>query len=299
MAPAVKVTAAYMPTPLRLRRFLAGVFLIEIEVDGDGFVEDFMFPDWATLRFNQIPGMAANTREGGSINFQFSVSGPRTQETYLRTGSVRQWGTLLHPLGWALLIGQSADKFANRLFDGMTTPAFAKFRPLAETLFGPEPDPKGELERLIDFFEALEPLDDPAAAKIAEVYTSIYDPRIETVAQLADRVQVNRRTLERLCNRAFGFGPKTVLRRQRFMRSLAHFTVDPSLKWIGAIDVAYHDQAQFVRDFHEFMGMTPSEYGQQAKLVVEPVMRERVRYATEVARELRKGGSWLKVGTKF
>lgn len=300
MAPAVKVTAEYMRTPPRLRRFLAGVFLIEIDIEGDGFVEDFMFPDWATLRFNQAPRMIANTRDGRAIrNFQFSVSGPRTQETYLRTGSVRQWGALLHPLGWALLIGEPAHEFANRLFDGMTTPAFARFRPLAETLFGPEPDRKGEFERLIDFFEALEPLDDPAAAKIAEVYTALYNPEIETVAQLAERVQVNRRTLERLCNRAFGFGPKTVLRRQRFMRSLALFTVDPSLKWIGAIDASYHDQAQFVRDFHDFMGMTPSEYGQQAKPLIEPVMRERVRYAREFTRELRKRGAWREAGLEF
>jgi AraC-like DNA-binding protein len=38
--------------------------------------------------------------------------------------------------------------------------------------------------------------------------------------------------------------------------------LDPSLKWIGALDGHYHDQAQFVREFREFMGMTPRQYAQ-------------------------------------
>ena len=293
MPPSCKVTAEYMSTSPRLQRYFAGVFLIEIEVEGDGFIEDFMFPDWATLRFNHVPLVGGATRGGQALGkATFSVSGPRTQEAYLRTGTIRQWGVLLHPLGWALLVGAPAHEYANRLADGMTDPAFAKFRPLAETLFGPEPDRQGELDRLTGFFDGLEPLRDPSARSIAEVYEALYDPEIDTVPELVERSGVSRRTLERLCQRAFGFSPKTLLRRQRFLRSLTAFTVDPTLRWMGAMDAAYHDQAQFVRDFREFMGMTPSEYGQLSKPVVEPVIRERTRYAREVARELKEGASW-------
>ena len=78
-----------------------------------------------------------------------------------------------------------------------------------------------------------------------------------TVAELVRRSGASQRTVERLCRRAFGFTPKLLLRRQRFMRSLADFVLDPTLKWIDAIDSQYHDQAQFVRDFRQFMGMTP------------------------------------------
>lgn len=284
MSPGCRTSVKYMRLSPGLHRYFVGVFLLEIEVDGDGLVEDFMFPDWATLRFSHVPKTVANP--GGSEQAggcQFSVSGPRTQEIYLRTGSVRQWGAVIHPAGWASLIGEPADQYANRLFDGMSTPAFEKFRPLAGTLFGPEADPDGELKRLTRFFEALEPIDDPAVDKIAKVHTALFDPEIQTVAQLAGRVAMSRRTLERLCKRAFGFPPKTVLRRQRFMRSLAHFTLDPSLKWVGAMDPTYHDQAQFVRDFHEFMGMTPTQYHQLAKLVAWPMMRERVHHLRDLA----------------
>lgn len=59
------------------------------------------------------------------------------------------------------------------------------------------------------------------------------------------------------------------------MRSLVQYLFDPSLHWIGAMDSSYHDQAQFVRDFHRFMGMSPSEYAASPRPVLEAVMRAR------------------------
>lgn len=287
MPPACSVTVQYMHPSPKLRRFFAGLFLIEVEVDGDGTIEDFMFPDWATLRFNQSPRVSGQTRDGKLLpDARFMASGPRVQETYLRTGTVRQWGALISPLGWASLIGEPASAFANGLFDGMTTAAFAKFRPLAETLFGPEPDPAGELQRLTEFLESLEPRPEPAADKIEAIFAALYNPEIDTVTGLARWVGVSSRTLERICSRVFGFAPKILLRRHRFLRSLSQFTADPSLKWIGAMDASYHDQAQFVRDFHEFMGMTPTAYCQLPKPIVEPVLLQRVKYARELTRGL-------------
>ena len=104
-------------------------------------------------------------------------------------------------------------------------------------------------------------------------------PRSALSAELVERVGAGQRTVERLCLRAFGFAPKLLLRRQRIMRSIAQFMLDPSLKWIGAIDSHYHDQAQFVRDFHEFMGTTPREYAARPHPVLLTFMRERSRIA--------------------
>lgn len=280
MATACNVEARYLPPSPRLRRFFGGIFLIEIQPDGDGFVEDFMFPDWAGLRFNDRAAISGNTREGEPIGRTlFAVSGPHSHEVYLRTGALREWGALVHPLGWSLLVGKPAHEYANRVVDGMTDPTFAQFRPLADELFGPIPDPVGELRRFTQFFEAIVPLENPAAPEIARIYSALIEPSDGSVSGLADRAQVTRRTLERLCLRSCGFPPKLLLRRQRFLRSLAHFTVDPSLKWIGAIDETYHDQAQFIRDFREFMGMTPREYGQRRKPIVTSLIRERARHA--------------------
>ncbi|OYZ44726.1 MAG: hypothetical protein B7Y31_02385, partial [Novosphingobium sp. 16-62-11] len=69
-----------------------------------------------------------------------------------------------------------------------------------------------------------------------------------------------------------------LLRRQRFMRSLVQYMLDPTLHWIGAIDSHYHDQAQFVRDFHRFMGMSPREYAATPKPILQEVMRARQEF---------------------
>ncbi|WP_052223213.1 AraC family transcriptional regulator [Novosphingobium malaysiense] len=282
MPSACKVTANYLGSSPELSRYFAGIFHIEITVRDGGSIEDIMFPDWATMRFNQEPVVAGETRDGGQIDTSiFTVSGPRSQEVYIRTGTIRQWGVLIHPLGWALLVGEPAHEYANRSVDGMQDPAFEKFRPLAKSLFARERDPQAELRRLTDFFRAMEPFDEPAEKTIAKVYEALFNREIDSVAKLADEAGLNRRSLERLCRRTFGFPPKLLLRRQRFMRSLTDFTVDPSLKWIGALDASYHDQAQFVRDFRYFMGMTPTEYGNRHKPVIESVIRERARYGRE------------------
>ena len=99
------------------------------------------------------------------------------------------------------------------------------------------------------------------------------------MAELSERAGIPAYTLERLCRRHFGFAPQLLLRRQRFMRSLAQFMLDPSLKWIGAMDGHYHDQAQFARDFHRFMGMGPREYSSRPHPILAEVMRARFEEA--------------------
>jgi len=59
-----------------------------------------------------------------------------------------------------------------------------------------------------------------------------------------------------------------LLLRQRFLRSLARFMLDPSMAWIDTMDHHYYDQAQFTRDFQRFMGMSPREYAARPKPIL-------------------------------
>jgi methylphosphotriester-DNA--protein-cysteine methyltransferase len=73
--------------------------------------------------------------------------------------------------------------------------------------------------------------------------------------------------VERFSRRYFGFPPKRLLRRQRFLRSLAARLTAPDLNWSKSLDAQYHDQAHFTRDFHDFMGMSPRAYLDMPRLV--------------------------------
>lgn len=290
-----EVTVRYFPTSEPLRRYFANIVYSEVIVHDASQVEDHLFPDWAILHFHTTPEMARDAspeaRDGkGGMPCNFLVVGPRSRGIVYRTGTIRQWGITLHPLGWALLASSPADQFANCIADGKIDPVFARFRPLTATLFGPQADIAAELARIIAFCEQLSTIDDARARTITDIFITLIRPDLETVEELAQRAGISRRTLERLCRRAFGFTPKTLLRRQRFLRSLMQFSRDSSLKWIGAIDPHYHDQAQFVRDFREIMGTTPTEYDLHNKPIAAPLMRDRARYAEEMARRMRGEG---------
>jgi AraC-like DNA-binding protein len=199
-------------------------------------------------------------------------------------GPTRLWGVGLLPwAGRSSSRGEAAD-LANAVADGNTHPAFASFRPLAAALFGPEPDVEAEFARISAHFLARigEPLADEE--RIVAVHEALVDPEINSVTALVERTGGTTRTIERVCRRAFGFAPKQLLKRQRFMRSLAQFMLDPKIKWSGAMDGLYHDQAQFVRDFRQFMGMTPRQYAARATPILTAVMRERARISAPPCR---------------
>jgi len=230
-------------------------------VEHGGTVMDRLHPEWANLRIADRPAFSATAMDGGQIHQSiFALTGPSSHALPFEVPTCRLWGVGLLPLGWAKFTGVAAFDLANKVCDGMTHPDGAVFQPLAQSLFGPEPDEEAELARITDYFRARlasAPKDD---ARVLRLHTALIDPQVASVADLAEATQSSGRTVERLCKQAFGFAPKMLLRRQRFIRSLAQFMLDPSLKWIGAMDSHYHDQAHFLRDFREFMGMTPGQY---------------------------------------
>ncbi len=280
MSAANEFQARFCPPPEPLRRYFTTFYTTEWNVPDGGEVEDHILPEWANLRIHSHNGPASWNIKGEAFpQSNFPATGPSSQAIRFRIKSSRMWGIGLLPLGWAKFVGIPAAELADRAVDGYSHPAFASFLPLAETLFGDEPDPEGELARITAHFMARlkEPI--PDEARILSIHAALVDPETVTVADLVDRAGTSQRTVERMCHRYFGFTPKMLLRRQRFMRSLSDYVVDPSLKWIGAIDSQYHDQAQFVKDFRQFMGMTPRKYAALDKPLLGAVMKERARFS--------------------
>lgn len=278
MSSDLSISVRFHAPPEDLRRYFTTFYITEFELTEGQTVSDSLQPEWANLRiFNGVQPRSWLNGEARQTWSSFPVTGPSVRSINFEIGTCRMWGIGLLPLGWARFVGHPAADHANLVADGWSHPSFAHFVPLAEGVFGDEPDETGELQRIIDFFRALKGKTDADEARIVDIHGAMVDPALATVSELVERVGASQRTIERIAQRAFGFSPKVLLRRQRFMRSLAQFMLDPSLKWIGAIDSHYHDQAQFVRDFREFMGMTPREYASMPHPVLEMFMRERAR----------------------
>ena len=279
----------YLPSEA-LRPHFTTFYITEITVPDGGRVTDWLHPEWANLRVcsGDLPDSeVAGSRYGNSIA---PFTGPTSTTVRFTVGTVRMWGVGLLPLGWARLVGVPAHDYANRIFDAHVEPALAPFRSLVDGVFGPEPDEAAELARIEAHFAARMHGTVPDEARIVACHQALVDEDISTVAEMGEAACLPSHTLERLCRKHFGFPPRLLLRRQRFMRSLAQYMLDPSLRWIGAIDSHYHDQAQFVRDFHAFMGMSPSEYGGMPHPVLSGVMKARQEAAGAAVQALHLPG---------
>lgn len=263
-----------------MRPYFTTFYITEIDAGADGRVADHLHPEWANLRIvSGVLPVSELLREAPVGNLAGIVTGPTSTALRFTAGTSRIWGIGLLPLGWAKFVGASAHAFADRLCDPATEPSLSPLCPLVDTLFGPEPDEAAELARITRHFEDLASRTVPEEARIRATHHALVDPEVATVAAMAEHAGLPTHTLERVCRRHFGFPPSLLLRRQRFMRSLSQYMLDPSLTWIGAIDSHYHDQAQFVREFHRFMGMSPSAYAALPHPVLAGVMRARMAAA--------------------
>ncbi len=272
-----------------LRRFVTTYYRTDVVCSlQTRWLEDWLHPEWANVRF--LGGVSAQSVVGPGPLAPcpaFTVTGPTSQAVRFRLGTGHNWGIGLLPLGWARLFAAGASDYADRFVDGRADPVFAAFAPLAEALTTSDGDHVAELA-LIEAHMArlLEGPARPGEAAILAIHAALVDPDTLTVGDIAARVGMTVRSLERLSRRAFGFPPKLLLRRQRFLRSLAQFMMDPSRKWLGTLDCTYHDQSHFVRDFRRFMAMSPTEYARLPKPFLAAAAHARMAAAGEAVQGL-------------
>jgi AraC-like DNA-binding protein len=256
------------------------------------WMEDYLHPEWANLRF--LSGAETQSMIGPGEPQpcpDFTVTGPTSRAMRFRMRSGRCWGIGLMPAGWAALFAAQADDYADRFVDGAADSVFAGFVPLACALAASDGDYAGELALIEQHVGALLAGAAPPDPAVAALTHALLDPELVAVTQLAESMGMTIRSIERLSRRAFGFPPKLLLRRQRFLRSLARFMLDPSLGWIGSLDCHYHDQSHFVRDFRRFMGMSPSAYAKLDKPILAAAARGRMAIAGQAVQGLHGGAA--------
>lgn len=273
--------------PERLSRYFTTFYLTEIDVPSGGRVTDRLHPEWANLRVysgdlpdSELPGQPPFG--GAAANF----TGPTSTTLRFTVGTSRIWGIGFLPLGWARFLKVQANLHADHIYAVESAPFLSGFRPLADSIFGEAVDEAAELQRIIDFFNHALERSDEEDPRILPAHAALMNADVSSVSEMAEAAHLPGHTLERICRRYFGFTPRLLLRRQRFMRSLTQYMLDPTLKWVGAMDGHYHDQAQFVREFRAFMGMTPRHYASLDHPILSAIMLARARFAGKAVQTL-------------
>ena len=276
LAATCDITVRFHEPPADLAPFFTTFYRADFHVP-DGPVSDALQPEWGGVRMFSGTPPRATIGDCAVISSDIQAQGPTTQPIVFEMANCSLWGFGLLPLGWATFMGVPAHDYANRIFDGRTEPAFARFAPLADRLTADIARQDAEYRAIVDFFRSEIECHTADRDRILSIHQMLLDPDVTDVASMAVSAGLSQRTLERVSLRAFGFPPKQLLRRQRFMRSLAQFMIDPSKGWLDAMDETYFDQSQFVRDCHDFLGMAPTDYAAMNHPVMSAFMRERMK----------------------
>lgn len=223
-------------------------------------VSDHLLAGPGNVRF-QLAGEWRLTADGVHMPTpqQSALFGPTDRAAvFASTGRAIMLGAGLTPLGWAKLFDADASRLANRVRELSDFVGAADADRLYRDLTAAADD--AQIAAVLDaWFAARAAVRRPPDPRVATIHRELLAPHAD-VASLAAAVGAPERTLHRLCLRAFGFTPKSLLRQKRFLRTLEQVrgVLDQPLS--GLIDDAYYDQAHFNRDFRQFMGMTPTEY---------------------------------------
>ncbi|MDB5423834.1 MAG: hypothetical protein JWQ29_1250 [Phenylobacterium sp.] len=261
----------HLPAPA-LRELVTSYYWIESAGPLNGQVH----PEWVNIRFS-IAGVWVTRMQGRSNPpRRSSIFGPTDRTATFETPDGGGFfGIGLTPLGSARLIGGDISRLANGVAE-------------LGDLLGPDGDEIARsLGRLPDDGAAAAFIDEillacAARAPVADpmvltVHRALVEGDLGDVAAFAGRVGVSERTLNRICRRVFGFAPKRLLRRQRFLRTLDRLRDRLDLPLSELLEDGYYDQAHFIREFRAFMDTTPSDYFNSPREVLRRAAVERQR----------------------
>ncbi|MCT2558313.1 helix-turn-helix domain-containing protein [Tsuneonella sp. YG55] len=254
----------WQPAPA-LRALVSGYHLYRIGSSVGEPQTDAFQPAGAILRFTLgKPGNWCVQPPRGSWQAVPPVAlfGPSSGITWSRSGPGQTIGVGILPRGWARLSRVPASEWTDRVAEPgealrIDTTALARALEAAA-------DDDDAIPAILDAaLVAAMPWPSRNEDVIAAFEEALLERGISKVEELARRIGRPRHTTERLAKRIFGFPPKLLIRRARFLRSLHALGECGANSPSGsarAIDYGYTDYSHFIRDAHGFLGMSPQAF---------------------------------------
>lgn len=165
----------------------------------------------------------------------------------------------VNPLGWARFVAAAADGIRDRIVPlaDLMPPQFV--RDLTDALRASDHD-LAVKAILDDAFARILPPPDPIEPVIAQIADVFGDRDVHDLTTAAERVGISPATLQRVCKRYFGFSPKLLMMRARFVRHVAAMLIADTPVDHSQTPPGYHNVPHFLRDANRFLGMTPRRF---------------------------------------
>jgi AraC-like DNA-binding protein len=281
LQPVPEVEVRFAQPAEALRPFIPAYW--DVVVEGEGVVEDLLRPEWTNIRLISKGDWAFGPSPSQLQPFtgRAIVHGVAHRAQWVRGSEGLAFCIPIFPMGWHRLIGAKASDFANHL------------SPL-EAMFGSDGDRLYNAVMAVDSLEGrvaaadsffLERLSrtkrGPLADHIEAVSLAVADPACGTVAELSERTGLSQSQLARLTHANFGFSPKMLIRRERFLRMLHSMQAMSVGEWPQFLDPQYTDQSHMIRDFKHFIGMAPTRYFAMERPLLIAVVKTLMRLMAE------------------
>lgn len=175
------------------------------------------------------------------------------------TGPFACFGAGLMPAGWSALIGPDADELADEAVDLRAVCGVA-----ADDACDAIADASDDAARVAAadrFFKAL--LERPRAVpawflRLTDDWlTATPDPRVDALVAASG---MSARQVERWSRRHYGASPKLLARKYRALQAAVRLGTGEARTWSEAAGDAFYDQSHFIREFKQFVGMTPARF---------------------------------------
>ncbi|MDR6554394.1 AraC family transcriptional regulator [Paenibacillus qinlingensis] len=106
------------------------------------------------------------------------------------------------------------------------------------------------------------PAQDEQVIVVNQIVDYVYEqPEITKVDAICEHFRMNIRTLQRLFDQYVGVSPKWVIKIARIQSAAETTDGNDTHNWAKlSMDLGYHDQSHFIKDFKSILGQTPEEY---------------------------------------
>ncbi len=267
------------PDP-RLNGLITSYYLMTTVNGAHVEIDDYLLPEWSNLRcqvqgsvnvhgLDGCPGAYLACPPPQNMLFGSTVEARRIE----LSGVVRIIGAGIFPRGWHEFFGVPAGGWTHKIggvCDIWGHNPTETWRNLA--LASSEDEIKSILDKL--FLDRIASAPQPPRSIVTEaVEQLLVNPNMFSVEEVADRVGISVRQLERISRDIFGHTPKQVIRKFRFLRCIAALPDAFVGGWEEAIDQHYYDQSHFIRDFKQFTGVTPTQFLKAPPILMYGYMR--------------------------
>lgn len=260
-----------------LRAFISSYHVLDSDPEYYHGVTGWSLPSWPVIRFILTPARIALTI--GSRQYDplpvATLYGTVSKAARMTSHGGVTVGVDLTPVGWARLFSGHADQFRDRVVPLETVMPAAWVATAVQRLHASDQGPAVKAI-LDDMFMAIVGQPNRDEPQVAALLRLINDDSTDDLTAASHLLGMSPTALRRLATRYFGFPPKTLLIRTRFMRAMIRMLLAGADADYSFMPPSYFDASHFLRDAARFLGMTPRRFLQEDHRYLIACLRARV-----------------------